>query len=726
MTGYGGALLPLHIGQLVGSGISEDVARERGYVSVDTKRRLDSAGFKHYQQRIPGLLIPVHDTSGAVALWQYRPDKPRASGKTGKPVKYETPGGSRMVMDVPPRVRAKLGDPKVPLWVTEGVKKADAAVSAGLCCVALLGVWNWKGTNTLGGKTALPAFHDIAWNDGRRVYVAYDSDVMTNPKVHWALADIGGYLAYKGADVRYVYLPAGGDDKVGLDDYLAAGGSIDALITSSVPQPREPERAKPLAPPPQPVPAPVPVPADPAALLDEVHDFLCAYVVFPSAAAAVAATLWAAHTHLVGEFESTPRLALLSPEKQCGKSRVLELLELLCAGAETLSDASPAYLYRRIGAGKVTILLDEADAIWKRGKTDETAEALRSVVNAGHRRSATVGRVEMNGQAASLTRFKVYAPAAIAGIGGLPDTIMDRAVVVRMRRRAPGESVRDYRERTTRPEGEALRGQLAAWAADVAGRVGDPWPDMPPGVADRAADVWESLLMVADLAEGDWPKRAAEACTAFVTGARDDTGSTGTRLLADLRDVFGDAPQLFTQTILDRLHGLGESPWADYSYGKPFSARDLADMLKEHQVKSHQLRIGEDSRKGYRRADLEDTWARYLPSRDSETAETSETPLASNVSAVSAVSPPRQTCAACGEPLDPALAACGETTHPMCDPEEETAVKLSSRPRPFPRPKPEPTPRQCRICLLVTDDLHEGVCRDRAACEARQPTLPKE
>jgi hypothetical protein len=244
MTGYGAAIFPQHAAQLAGSAIGEDVAAERGYVSVDTKRRLDSAGFKHYQQRVPGLLIPVHDTSGAVALWQYRPDKPRANG-SGKPVKYETPGGSRMVLDVPPRIRGQLGDPKVPLWFTEGVKKADAAVSAGLACVALLGVWNWKGTNTLGGRTALPEFHDIAWNDGRRVYVAYDSDVMTNPNVHTALADIGDYLAHRGADVRYVYLAADGDAKVGLDDYLAAGGSIDALITSATPRPRETIRPSP-------------------------------------------------------------------------------------------------------------------------------------------------------------------------------------------------------------------------------------------------------------------------------------------------------------------------------------------------------------------------------------------------------------------------------------------------------------------------------------------------
>ena len=271
---------------------------------------------------------------------------------------------------------------------------------------------------------------------------------------------------------------------------------------------------------------PGPLPVDAAvgsAPLDEVHAFLCAYVIFPSAAAAVAVTLWAAHTHLVGQFESTPRLALLSPEKQCGKSRTLELLELVCAGAETLSDASPAYLYRRIGAGQVTILLDEADAIWKRGKTDETAEALRSIVNAGHRRSATVGRVEMTGVTANLVRFRCYAPAAIAGIGNLPDTIMDRAVVVRMRRRAPGERVRDYRERTTRPEGDALRDQLAKWAADVAefgrrpvarhaGRCGRP-----------------GRRRVGAAAHGRRPRRevtgpGAEACTAS-SRRRDDTGS---------------------------------------------------------------------------------------------------------------------------------------------------------------------------------------------------------
>jgi hypothetical protein len=412
MTGYGAGVFRNHADMLRSSAIAEDVAAERGYLSVDTKRRLDWAGFKHYQQRPPGLLIPVHDTSGAVALWQYRPDRPRESGQ-GKLVKYETPGGSRMTLDVPPRVRPQLGDPKVPLWITEGIKKADAAVTAGLCCVALLGVWNWKGTNTLGGKTALPAWHDVALN-GRRVYVAYDSDVMTNPKVHAALADIGGYLAYKGADVRYCYLPADGDAKVGLDDYLAAGGSADALITSAQPQPRE-AAAAPRTPAAAAAPkAPsVPVPADGAALLDEVHEFITRFVAFPTGAAAHAVTLWAAHCHVPDSFESTPRIALLSPEPGSGKTRTLEVLELLTPRPMHALNASVAAIFRSIEKARPTLLIDECDAIFtKRGK-DDTNEDLRAMLNAGHRKGAVVPRC--TGTQHDVTLFPVYAAVALAG-----------------------------------------------------------------------------------------------------------------------------------------------------------------------------------------------------------------------------------------------------------------------------------------------------------------------
>lgn len=640
---YGLHIFDQHADLLAKSAIDPAVARERGYVSVDTGTQLERAGFAKSQRRPPGLLIPIWGTDGTVRLAQYRPDPERARKINGKTVKYETPFGQRLCLDVPPRARPALTDLAVPLWVTEGARKADAAVSAGLCCVALLGVDSYR----------FPDWDDVLLRD-RDVFVCFDSDVMTKPGPAGALARFTDWLAStRGAKVRHVILPTGeGGAKTGLDDYLGAGHSVAELAALA----RDPVITAPAL--------EATWDGDAAALLDGVAAFLRSYVAFPSSHAAVAVTLWAAHTHVAAALDSTPRLALLSPEKQCGKSRVLELLELLCAGAETLSDASPAYLYRRIDAGTVTILLDEADAIWKRGKADETAEALRSIVNAGHRKSATVGRVEMNGQAAKLTRFKVYAPAAIAGIGNLPDTIMDRAVVVRMRRRAPDEPVRDYRERVTRPEGVALREKLATWAADAAKGVGDPWPDLPPGVADRAADVWEALVMVADLAGGDWPKLAREACTAFVDGTRDDTETIGTRLLADLRDIFGDAREVSTQDILAALAAMDEAPWADW-YGHPLNPRDLAKLLKPYGIRSRQIPTG--NVKGYRREDLHEAWRSYL-ALGSETSETSETSLASHVSQVSDVSPPRPGCAVCGDPLDPALAAAGYATIPRAIP----------------------------------------------------------
>lgn len=240
MSVYGLHLFPQHAALLEASAISPEVARERGYVSVDTKSRLEGAGFSPYQRRVPGLLIPVHDAACAVALYQYRPDEPRRTKKNAV-VKYETPGGSRMVLDVPPRERERIGNPSVPLWITEGSRKADAAVSAGLCCIALLGVTAFRGTNKDGGKVALADWEHVALND-RRVYICFDSDVMLKRSVHQALVRLGSFLARRGARVAYVYLPGGeSGTKVGLDDYLASGGAADDLLLRARSESVEPE-----------------------------------------------------------------------------------------------------------------------------------------------------------------------------------------------------------------------------------------------------------------------------------------------------------------------------------------------------------------------------------------------------------------------------------------------------------------------------------------------------
>jgi len=158
---------------------------------VETKADLEGLGFGRAQRNVPGLLLPIYGPGGGISLYQFRPDEPRI--KNGRPVKYETPSGSRMALDVHPFAREKLGDPSVPLFITEGIKKGDALVSQGLCAIALIGVWNWRGTNEHGGKTALPEWEFVALNN-REVYIIFDSDVMLKQEVHAALARLKAFL----------------------------------------------------------------------------------------------------------------------------------------------------------------------------------------------------------------------------------------------------------------------------------------------------------------------------------------------------------------------------------------------------------------------------------------------------------------------------------------------------------------------------------------------------
>jgi hypothetical protein len=197
VTEYGIGLFEQHAAMLAASNITPEHARVRPYRSVDTKKRLEEIGITAKGRNTPGLLIPLLRKDGSTWGYQYRPDQPRLNGK-GKPVKYETPYQQRNGIDVPPGVGPMLGDPSIPLLVTEGSKKADGAACAGLACIALPGVWSWKGTNGYGGKVAVADWNDIALNR-RRVILAFDSDVVVKKSVQSALRAIADYLEYKGA-----------------------------------------------------------------------------------------------------------------------------------------------------------------------------------------------------------------------------------------------------------------------------------------------------------------------------------------------------------------------------------------------------------------------------------------------------------------------------------------------------------------------------------------------
>jgi hypothetical protein len=213
---------------LTDSAIAPEVAAVRGYETVTDVEFLRAEGYADYQALVPALFIPRYDVHGQNGSSQIRPDKPRV--RDGAPVKYETPLGAHNTLDVHPSMTQHLGNPRVPLFITEGVRKADAITSLGYTTIGLDGVYGWRGTNDSEGKTALPDFEQVAWN-GRDVYMIFDSDVRTNTNVHAALRRLHDYLTKRGAQVSVILPPAMSDAaKRGIDDYLGSTTNADERV----------------------------------------------------------------------------------------------------------------------------------------------------------------------------------------------------------------------------------------------------------------------------------------------------------------------------------------------------------------------------------------------------------------------------------------------------------------------------------------------------------------
>ena len=347
-------------------------------------------------------------------------------------------------------------------------------------------------------------------------------------------------------------------------------------------------------------------------LLTDVRAFVLRFVAFPSAWCADAVALRAAHAHMVDHFHTTPRLAALSPEPESGKTRLLEILDVLTPSSMLILSPSVAAIFRKLAQQQVTLLFDEVDTIFTRRGKDDQKEDLRALLNAGYRRGASIPRCV--GPRHEVQDFAVFAAVALAGIGDLPDTITTRSIVIGMRRRSAGEYVEPYRLRTNEGEGHVLRDRLAVWATTVGESAGAAWPNLPDGVADRRAEAWEPLIAIADLAGGDWPQRARVASVADVAAYRERAPSLGIKLLTDLRRVFGDRDAMATASILESLNALEESPWGDLR-GKPLDSRGLAMRLKRYGVTSKNVRDGDSVPKSYTREDLYDVWQRYLGPR---------------------------------------------------------------------------------------------------------------
>jgi Protein of unknown function (DUF3631) len=320
--------------------------------------------------------------------------------------------------------------------------------------------------------------------------------------------------------------------------------------------------------------------------------------------------VWVVATYVSNAFDTFPYVALLSPAKRCGKTRVLEVLELICARAWRGTSPTSAALYRMMGTSP-TLLLDEMEPL--RGKqVSEMQKAILAVLNAGHRRGATIPRCD--GPKNEVKHFPVYGPKAFAVIGRLPDTLSDRSICITMQRKTEPQVIERFLFTRASMDALPLKEMLAAWAQEHEEDVRTAYTQMPDlgFLIDRDADLWMPLFAVCAVVA---PDRVGELkpCALALTGAKADDDlddSLSLKLLDDMRTVWNaGAAHMTTSSLLEKLNALSESPWGEFG----MVSRKLARMLRPFGVKPRQVRIGALGAKGYVYHELEEAFSRYLP-----------------------------------------------------------------------------------------------------------------
>lgn len=315
--------------------------------------------------------------------------------------------------------------------------------------------------------------------------------------------------------------------------------------------------------------------------------------------------------------------SLLLPVKRCGKTRLLEVLELLCAKPQRVTTVSSASLFRMM-EDVPTLLLDEVEAL-RNSKPSDTTQAVLAILNAGHRKGATVTRCEP--PTWEVRHFPVYGPKIFAAIGGLTDTLADRCIIIAMQRKTRSQAVDRFLQGRARADAEPLRESLAEWAKSCQESVRHAYESMDDlkFLSDRDADLWMPLFAVCTVAARE---RLGELrqCAVILSGAKaadDVEDSLSLKLLADVLKVWPkEAAHIATASLLTALKAISESPWAELE----LTPRRLSLMLRPFGAEPRQIRTGDVTMKGYLRTSLQEAFSRYLPQNGalSETRETTQ------------------------------------------------------------------------------------------------------
>ncbi len=348
---------------------------------------------------------------------------------------------------------------------------------------------------------------------------------------------------------------------------------------------------------------------DGAELLNEMTVVIRRHVI-ADPATIDAAALWAAFTWFIDVVKVAPIANITAPEMRCGKTVLLGMLSLMSYRPLPVANIAPAALFRSVDLWSPTLLIDEVDSFL------DAHEEARGIINAGFtRESAFV--VRCVGDDHKPTKFNIWGAKALCGIGKIANTLEDRSIPLRLRRKRTGEKTVKLRRSDDR-EIEVIRSKLARFVADNKEAVGSLIPDEIEGLSDRANDSWEPLLAIAIVAGGDWAEKAKKAAVEL-HGLEEEAPTLNSELLADIKEIFHSpnvlhVGKMFSADLLVALVEDDEKRWATYNRGKPVTPKQIADRLKAFGIKSKQVRIGAQAgRKGYEIGQLKDAWQRYLP-----------------------------------------------------------------------------------------------------------------
>ena len=367
-------------------------------------------------------------------------------------------------------------------------------------------------------------------------------------------------------------------------------------------------------------PVPWPEPVEGEQLITEICSIIKRHMVL-SEHASIAIALHVVFTHCHDAAVHSPILTVESPEKRCGKTTLASLLAQLAAKPLLASNISTAAVFRTIEKYRPTLIIDEGDTFLR--DNDE----MRGILNSGHNRSAAyVLRCEGDDHEPRV--FSTWCPKAIFIIGSPPDTLRDRSVIIRLRRKHRGETVVRFRADRTEVFAE-MQSKAARWALDHLAKLRAADPQIPTALNDRAADNWRILLVIADEAGGDWPRLAREAAQALSgDGIVDDEAvSAGALILRDTRAIFAarGVSAIGSAELIKALCELPEAPWAEWRHGKPITGRGLAILLRSFEIRPRHSRTGST----YERQSFEDAWQRYLDDDGSASSSSLALPAAS-------------------------------------------------------------------------------------------------